>query len=337
MPRHPGQRYHMGRRHQARHFQITMTGLQIVDIGQLSARELEPLLLEETADWDLKLDWDLSKSAGLVREFADARTLSGAALLDGGEVAGYGYTGLEDHMGLIADVYVRPRWRNGSTEVLLFGVLLDALIGAPGVRRIESQLMLLEAASAKGLERELRLFERLLMKLDANTPLPPSRPSTAQRFRIEPWNDNQLDAAATVIPLAYSGHIDSQINDHYRTVAGASSYLHNMVQFPGSAAFSQAASYIAFHRATGLAAGISLVSFVADDVGHIAEICVAPDARGTGLGYELLRQSIATLRDAGAKRISLTVTAANEEAVRLYARCGFREARRFYAYVWEKC
>ena len=93
---------------------------------------------------------------------------------------------------------------------------------------------------------------------------------------------------------------------------------------------------MAFDMATGLAAGMSLSSFVADDVGHIAEICVAPDARGAGLGYELLGQSIAMLRGAGAQRVSLTVTASNEEAVRLYTRCGFREARRFYAYVWER-
>ncbi len=61
-----------------------------------------------------------------------------------------------------------------------------------------------------------------------------------------------------------------------------------------------------------------------------------PGARGGGLGYELLRQSAATLRSAGAKRLSLTVTAANRAAVRLYTRCGFREVRRFYAYVWER-
>jgi GNAT superfamily N-acetyltransferase len=273
-----------------------MTGLQIVDIGQLTARELDPLLLEETVDWNLELDWDFSKSAGLVRKFADTRSLSGAALLDAGEIAGYGFTGLEDHLGLIADIYVRPRWRSANTEALLFRVLLDALIGAPGVRRIESQLMLPDAVSAKGLERELRLFERLLMKRDVNAPLPPGRTSATQRFRIEPWHDHQHDAGATVIPLAYSGHIDSQINDHYRTVAGATDYLRNIVQFPGSATFYPPASLIAFHMTTGLAAGISLSSFVAEDAGHIAEICVTPDARGAGLGYELLRQSIATLR-----------------------------------------
>lgn len=315
-----------------------MRDLQIVDIAQLGARDLDPVLLEETFDWNRELDWDFSKSAGLVRKFADARTLSGAALVDQGEVAGYGYTGLEDHKGLIADLYVRPRWRSGNAGALLFGVLIDALIGAPVVRRIESQLMLLDGASAKDLERKysVRLFERLLMKLDANTLFPPSRESVTQRFRIETWSDEHLAAAATLIPLAYSGHIDSQMNDHYRSVAGARSCIQNMVQFPGSAAFCGPASYIAFHMITGAAAGISLSSFVGEEVGHISEICVAPDARGSGLGYELLRQSIAKLRAAGAKRVSLTVTAANEEAVRLYTRCGFHESRRFYAYVWEK-
>ena len=61
----------------------------------------------------------------------------------------------------------------------------------------------------------------------------------------------------------------------------------------------------------------------------------APEAKGVGVGYELLRLSIAGLRQRGAKRVSLTVTATNEGAVRLYLKCGFREVRRFYAYVWE--
>ena len=81
--------------------------------------------------------------------------------------------------------------------------------------------------------------------------------------------------------------------------------------------------------------GTILSAFIAEDVGHIAEICVTPKARGAGLGYELLQQAIASLRAAGAKRISLAVTSANEEAIKLYKRCGFRELRRFYAFVWE--
>jgi ribosomal protein S18 acetylase RimI-like enzyme len=313
-------------------------GPQIADLRHLSAQDLGPLLRDETLEWGLKLDWDFSKSAGLVRDLVDARKLRGVALLDRGQAAAYGYAGLQDHKGLIADVYVRPAWRGGNTEAVMFSVLLDALIGTSGVRRIESQLMLVEAGSAQALQRErrVRLFERLLMRMDANTPLPLGGASTGLRFRIEPWAGDDHDAAATVLSLAYIGHIDSDINDEYRTFTDASRLLHNIVQFPGCAAFYRPASYIAFETATGDPAGILLASFVADDVAHITEICVTPHARGVGLGYELLRRSAATLRDAGAKRISLTVTAANQEAVRLYTRCGFHEIRRFYAYVWER-
>jgi ribosomal protein S18 acetylase RimI-like enzyme len=80
---------------------------------------------------------------------------------------------------------------------------------------------------------------------------------------------------------------------------------------------------------------VVLVSFVGAETGHITQLCVVPSARGLGLGYELLRHAISALRTHGARRISLTVTAANTEAIRLYEQCGFHEVRRFSAYVWE--
>ena len=182
----------------------------------------------------------------------------------------------------------------------------------------------------------MRLYERLLMKLNTDTPLPPGKASITSRFRVEAWNDNHHDAAATVLARAHVGHIDAQMSEQYRTVQGTSHFLHDLVRFPGCSTFCRLASYIAFDNTTGQAAGISLASFVADGVAHIAELCVTPDAKGAGLGYQLLRNSVAALRGAGAKRVSLTVTAANEEAVRLYTRCGFRPARQFYAMVWER-
>jgi ribosomal protein S18 acetylase RimI-like enzyme len=57
--------------------------------------------------------------------------------------------------------------------------------------------------------------------------------------------------------------------------------------------------------------------------------------RGKGVGHELLRQSLVALRDAGCRSASLTVTAANLEAVTLYERVGFETIRHFPAYVWE--
>jgi ribosomal protein S18 acetylase RimI-like enzyme len=312
--------------------------LCIADLRHLSPLNLDSLLIDEEIEWELALDWDFSRSADLVRKLFNAGRLCGRAIVDGGDVAAYGYAGLEGRKGVIGDVYLRPAWRRGNFEEVLLRKLFDALIATPRVSRIESQLMLVEEASAQSLrnERMVELFERFLMTLDADTLLPPGARSTRQRFFIEPWGSNHPAAAATVVSAAYGGHIDGRINDRYRTLAGADHYLQQLIHFPGCAAFYAPASYVAFDVATGSVAGVSLSSFIAPDVAHIAELCVMPNARRAGLGYELLRKSTETLRSAGAKRVSLTVTGANEPAVKLYRRCGFRQVRRFYAYVWER-
>lgn len=55
----------------------------IVDLRELRADDLEPLLQEEIRTWDASLDWDFRKSADLVRRFVDLRALNGCALLEG--------------------------------------------------------------------------------------------------------------------------------------------------------------------------------------------------------------------------------------------------------------
>src|SRR5436309_3116038 len=129
-------------------------GPEVVELRNLAGRELDPLLLEETVEWQRELDWDFGRSADLVRQFADMRALMGYALLDRGEVAGYGYSVVEEQKGLIGDLYVRPPWRDGGNEVQLFRAILDGLTAVPGLRRIESQLMLVDASVGKALQRE---------------------------------------------------------------------------------------------------------------------------------------------------------------------------------------
>jgi ribosomal protein S18 acetylase RimI-like enzyme len=310
---------------------------EIVDLRDLVGRELDPLLLEETVEWQRELDWDFARSADLVRQFADMRALTGFALLDRGEVAGYGYSVLEDHKGLIGDLYVRPPWRDGVLEARLFQAILDDLIATPSVRRVESQLLLSGPAVGDALRRERRVEvqERILMSFHGASAPPMPVGAASAHFHVEPWAEHHHESAAGAIELAYIDHIDSRINDQYRTLAGARRFIYNIVQFPGCGTFFKPGSFVAFDLATGWLAGIALVSFVGAEVGHITQLCVTPTVKGRGLGYELLRRAIGALRLHGAKRISLTVTAANAEAISLYARCGFHEVRRFSAYVWE--
>ena len=79
-----------------------------------------------------------------------------------------------------------------------------------------------------------------------------------------------------------------------------------------------------------------LTSLLSPRVGHITQICVQPRLKGQGLGYELLRRSLVALAEAGCRKVSLTVTAANLEAVRLYEHVGFEKVHSFPALVWER-
>jgi ribosomal protein S18 acetylase RimI-like enzyme len=307
----------------------------LVDLREVTSAYLEPLLHEETEEWRTELDWDYRPSADLVRRFVDMRALTGFTLPGRAEAAGYGYYVCEEGKGLIGGLYVARRYRTLENENTLLTAILDAMWRTPGTRRVEAQLMMLSSPLNRSVPypRWFRPFPRKFfeMSLDAIRSLPPREPKVA----IEPWSENRQEDAARLIAAAYSGHIDSHINDQYRSNSGARRFLTNIVQYPGCGTFFAPAACIAV-PATGRALyGVCLTSLVAQDVGHITQICVAPAFRGTGLGYELLRRSLLALADHGCRTVSLTVTTSNASAVRLYERMGFVNRRDFAAYVWE--
>ena len=75
-----------------------------------------------------------SKSADLVRRFVDLRSLNGCALIDGGTVMGYAYFVLEEHKGLIGDLYMRRSIRTGDGEARLLNGVLDEMMRVPNSR-----------------------------------------------------------------------------------------------------------------------------------------------------------------------------------------------------------
>jgi ribosomal protein S18 acetylase RimI-like enzyme len=79
-----------------------------------------------------------------------------------------------------------------------------------------------------------------------------------------------------------------------------------------------------------------LCSRVASDVAHITQLCIAPAWRGHGLGRALLNHCTHHLAHAGFAAITLTVTEANRQAVKLYENHGFSTRHRFDAMVFDK-
>jgi ribosomal protein S18 acetylase RimI-like enzyme len=306
-----------------------------VDLRSVDVESLAPVVDEQIESWRNELDWDFTTSANLVRRFVEMRALMGYAVVSKarpGQVVGYSYYVCEDNKGLIGDLYVLKQYRSRDFEDALFQATLDAMCQTPGVNRIESQLLMLTDVANRRLPYPnwFQSFRRLF--LEAPLAALPQR-KLASTMIIVPWIEAYQEGTGRLIVNAYLGHIDSQINDQYRSATGARRFLTNIIQYPGCGTFFAPASFASMDK--GMLCGASLASLVSSDVGHITQVCVAPSYQGTGLGYELVRRSMAALAAHGCRAVSLTVTAANEQALSLYRRMGFVEKRAFSAYVWE--
>ncbi len=154
-------------------------------------------------------------------------------------------------------------------------------------------------------------------------------------IEIRRWTEQDYQHSASVITAAYRNHVDSEINDQYRSLSGSLRFLNNIIRFPGCGTFDPESSFVAVNRKSHALAGIILCSRVRYDTGHVTQVCVLPEYRGYGLGKALLAASVRNLTQRRFAALSLTVTEANIPAVELYKRLGFETKRVFDAFVWE--
>jgi ribosomal protein S18 acetylase RimI-like enzyme len=307
---------------------------ELVPLKSLRAEDLDPVLDEEGLAWRSLLRWDFAASAELVRRFLKIHALAGYALIADKRVTGYSYYVCEERKGLIGDLFLSRDYATTQNEDHLIGAVLNDLICTPHLQRIEAQLMLLHGPFERPMPLAgfSQVFPRIFMLADLSETqaLPPSN----ARVQILPWTERRQEEAAQLIAGAYQGHVDSHINDQYRSYAGAKRFLLNIVQYPGCGKFFPGGSFIA-EDDSGKICGLILSSHVADDVGHVTQVCVSPEWKGRGAGYELMRFAMSAMVNDGCDRASLTVTASNTGAIQLYQRLGFRSTRRFAAYVWD--
>ncbi len=310
---------------------------EVVELTTLTPADLDPLFHEEIGVWNKRFNWDFQPSAELLRRFVQIRSLYGYALIADKQVIGYTYHVSEGRKGLIGDFFLKHEYASAVNEMLLLGATVQGIMLISGISRIESQLMLLRMPLAQPLpfHKHLTRHDRSFMGIDraAVLRLEPRTPEINVAFCQ--WTERLGEEVAHLVSAAYRGHVDSEINDQYRTIPGARHFLTNIVRFPGCGMFSSTASIIAIDQRSGRACGACLASMVSAKSGHVTQLCVLPAIRGARLGYELLRQTLMRMVEAGCTTVSLTVTSSNVDAIRLYESVGFRAQSVFPALVWE--
>jgi ribosomal protein S18 acetylase RimI-like enzyme len=313
--------------------------LEILDLRHFSSADLRPLLDDEIALWARLLSWDYTGSAEMVLRYVDAKILPGYAAIDRGRVFGYSFFVYEGGKGVIGDLFVTNENRlpdHHAVETRLLTHVIETLQQSPGIHRVEAQLLAHDAGVVsqpfvgQGFQRHARLF--MVLPLDSSLqPAPPVHPE----IELRRWSEQDYQHAAALITTAYRGHVDSDINDQYRSLSGSLRFLNNIVRFPGCGVFDADSSFSAVHKPSRNLIGLILCSRVRHDVGHVTQVCVLPEFRTRRLGESLVAMTAAELRQRKFSMLSLTVTEANTRAVALYRRMGFDTKRVFDAFVWE--
>jgi ribosomal protein S18 acetylase RimI-like enzyme len=317
-----------------------LAAVEILDLRHFSSADLRSLLDEEVESWGGLLEWDYRSSADMILRYVDAKILPGYAAVEKGSLVGYSFFVYEGSKGVVGDLFVSPcRGDSRQLELQMAEHVIATLQQSPGIHRAEAQLLTHQTGDmaapfvSTGFQRYRRLFLALRLKGADAPQVPPM--AIPKEIHIRRWAEADYQPAAGVITAAYRAHIDSEINDQYRTNAGSLRFLNNIVRFPGCGVFDPDSSFVAIHRPSNALIGLILCSRVKEDVGHVTQVCLVPEFRHQGIGEHLIACTHSSLRSRNFSLLSLTVTEANHTAVDLYRRLGFEERRVFDAFVWE--
>jgi ribosomal protein S18 acetylase RimI-like enzyme len=310
--------------------------MNIVDLRQISVRQVEPLLEEEARHWRDELHWDYRSALDLIKRFLEAHALCGCAAFENGNAAGYSFYVLEEQKGLIGGLYVSAKYQQAVIGRRLLDEMLYSMRAVPQLTRIEAQLMPF-GGPVEGPLRDLgfRLYTRQFMLFDLQKSSP-ARAGGSASMRLDRWNDRFFDPCAKLIYLCYTDHVDGEINDQYRSRGGALKFLKNIILLPGCGQFVPGASFVLRQPGSDELMAAVLTSEVASGVGHTTQICVLPGYQGHGLGRMLMQSSAEALRSMKFRELTLTVTSENRSAVQLYEKLGFTTIRSFTAGVWPR-
>lgn len=177
----------------------------------------------------------------------------------------------------------------------------------------------------------LTYFKRFLMEVDlSRAPFDPVR--LPPGYQLVAWQDSLLETHAAVKYRCFHEEIDAHVFPSLGDPEGCRRLMRDIAHGDG---FLAGATWLLAH-ANGQRGRLDYCGTIqgvcgfGDKKGSVQNFGVVPEHRGRGLGTVLLQKCLEGFRDAGVLRVTLEVTAKNQDAQRLYQRLGFRRLRTVY-------
>jgi GNAT superfamily N-acetyltransferase len=283
----------------------------------------------EAIRWSLALHWDTRSNWAQVESARLTDRLPGlVARDDAGDICGWTFYLLHDdtlEIGAIA-----------STSPAVTAALIDGALASPEGGRASSAVVFVYS-DAPGLVEHLRgrgfAVERYLY-LSAALGV---APAAAPRHQFSGY-DHGVHAAgvASLLASAYGPHDPTRPFARHGRPQEWVEYLGQLVTATGCGAFLSGTSFVAADAGSTGLAGAILMSRLAADTVHLAQIAVAPEAQGCGLAARLVAASLAAARMQGFTRVTLLVGERNARARQLYERSGFGSSASFVSAVCDQ-
>src|ERR1039458_7657113 len=199
-----------------------LSSVEILDLRHFSSADLRPLLEQEVEVWGRLLAWDYRGSSDMILRYVDAKILPGYAAVERGSLVGYSFFVYEGSKGVVGNLFVSPRRADARTiELQLVEHMIETLQQSPGILRVEAQLLTHETGElaahffSTGFQLQRSIFLALHLCGCEAPQIPPK--NLREDILVPRWAEQDYQPAAGVITAAYRSHIDSEINDQYRT------------------------------------------------------------------------------------------------------------------------
>lgn len=178
-----------------------------------------------------------------------------------------------------------------------------------------------------------RYYKRYRMEFDLiRTTIP--RFDLPDGFRWQSWDAVVRDEHAMVKFRSFNETIDADVFPAFRDYVSCKMLMQAISE---RADFLPLSTWLAVSDMNAIVGPIPVGTIQgvtpSQCVGAIQNVGVVPEFRGFGLGKALLVKSLHGFQESGLKRVTLSVTARNQNALTLYHKCGFRTFHTTYRSV----